>query len=142
MRLTVSTKIATVSSLLLLSLTVSPSAIRARQGGHASVSPVQTVQRFYRAHFASNKRFTPREIKKKRQWLAPELFDLLVAEANKKYPADTVPEINGDPFTSVEIWTMSRGEERGGIDEEKERIGSWCSVVVGEARWVEKEKRT
>ncbi len=98
---------AVASSLLLVTMAVSSAAIEASQTKQYSVTPAETVKRFYTIHFSSNKRFTLREIKRKREWLAPELYDLLVAEVNRKYPPDTVPDINGDPFTYSQEYPAS-----------------------------------
>lgn len=77
--------------------------LRAR--GNPSAAAV--VQSFYRFHFAHDKTFTRSAITRRRRWLAPELYQLLLAEysreerESKKHP-DEVVFMEGDPFTDTQ----------------------------------------
>src|SRR5436853_4796230 len=94
---------ALIGSTLLLSILqlclASPSQQRAvsHQPG-----PSEVVQKFYTSHFYGNKSFTAAGIRRKRSWLSPELYDLLIAEASRKYPPDMLPDFDGDPFTEAQ----------------------------------------
>ena len=59
----------------------------------------QTVKAFYRYHFAHNKCYDEGCLRRRRGWLSAELYNLLNYELHRKLPPDTVPYIEGDPFT-------------------------------------------
>jgi len=71
----------------------------------SSAAPGEVVQSFFQYHFANDKNFTGANIKRRRRWLTPELYTLLLREYHReevesaKRP-DEVVFMDGDPFTN------------------------------------------
>jgi hypothetical protein len=69
-------------------------------------APTQVVRSFYRYHFSHDHNFLKRNISRRRQWLSPVLFRLLMNEfrRDEEYASahpgySYVPYMEGDPFT-------------------------------------------
>jgi hypothetical protein len=77
-----------------------------------AASARQTVDSFFRFHFAHGMDFTERNLRQRRHWLTPELYDLLREEFRKEakragaHP-DEAPFIEGDPFTNSQEYPKS-----------------------------------
>ena len=114
---------ALISSTLLLSILQLCLASPSQQ--HAvsrQPDPSEVVQKFYTSHFYGNKSFTAAGIKRKRSWLSPELYDLLIAEASRKYTPDTVPDIEGDPFTDSQDYPQKFVVGKSDVSAEKATV--------------------
>jgi hypothetical protein len=71
-------------------------------------APPETVVRaFYRFHFAHDMAFTRAAVRRREQWLSPDLRALCRAYFAAPSPADEVPEIDGDPFTDSQEYPAS-----------------------------------
>jgi hypothetical protein len=71
----------------------------------APASAAATVAAFYKLHLSNNTSFTRENIMRKRRWLAPELYKLMLNEFRRedawvKENPDQVPYFTGDPFTN------------------------------------------
>jgi Protein of unknown function (DUF3828) len=81
---------------------------------HRSVSPAQAVRSFYTFHFSHDMGFTKQNVARRRKWLTPTLFQLLMNEFRrdeqyaKGHPNETyVPYMEGDPFTDAQVHPTS-----------------------------------
>ena len=89
----------------------------------------KAVQSFFRFHIARDKSFTRENIVRRRRWLTPELYRLLLDEYHReellseKY-RDEVVFMEGDPFTDTQehpdAFRVGRAVSR----------GSWAAVPV------------
>src|SRR5690349_2120103 len=77
-------------------------------------SPTQVVKSFYRFHFSHGYNFLKRNIRRRRGWLSPTLFQLLMNEFRrdeeyaKAHPGYSyVSYMNGDPFTNSQEFPNS-----------------------------------
>lgn len=63
------------------------------------VKAVHVVRTFYTYHLKHDMRFDEGTVAKRKEWLSPDFYRLLLAETRR--PADTgeAPFVNGDPFT-------------------------------------------
>lgn len=82
------------------------------RGRASSQGAVAVVQSFFRYHLPEDKNFTGANIKRRRRWLTPELYRLLLAEYHReeaeyeKHPDEAV-FIEGDPFTNSQEYPDS-----------------------------------
>jgi len=65
----------------------------------------RAVRNFYQYHFAHDRGFLKSNVERRRRWLTPELYGLLMNEfrraaAHQKTHPDDAPFMNGDPFTN------------------------------------------
>ena len=73
---------------------------------------LRSVRSFYTYHLARNKDFTVRNVRLRRRWLTPELYNLLLgelkreAERSKTHP-DEAPYFEGDPLTNSQEYPDS-----------------------------------
>jgi hypothetical protein len=101
------------SFLLLALLAVSPAPVAAQKSRRAPGADArQTVQSFFRFHFADGMDFTAENVEQRRRWLTPELYALLRDEFRKeadraKAQPDEAPFIDGDPFTNSQEYPQS-----------------------------------
>lgn len=78
----------------------------------SSPGAAEVVQSFFQYHFANDKNFTGANIKRRRRWLTPELYTLLLREyhreevESKKHPEEVV-FMEGDPFTNTQEYPDS-----------------------------------
>ena len=63
-------------------------------------SAAASVQAFYKIHFAHNMGFSEGSVRRKKNWLTPELYTMVLTEVRKPGDPDVVPPIDGDPFTN------------------------------------------
>jgi len=82
-----------VPILVLLSLVVGSA--RAAGGRGAA----GTVRDFYGLHFRHDMAFTEKSVRRKAEFLAPEVLAACLAYLARPVPTDEVPAIDGDPFT-------------------------------------------
>jgi len=85
---------------------------------------LEVVEVFYAAHFAGDMGFTQSSISAKEQWLAPDLYTLLLAELQRPASPDEAPFMNGDPFTDTQEYPSSF--RIGDV----ERMGDTATVTV------------
>ena len=67
----------------------------------------RAVRSFYQYHFAHDRGFLRANVERRRRWLTPELYGLMVNEfrraaAHRKTHPDDVPFVDGDPFTNAQ----------------------------------------
>lgn len=72
----------------------------------------QAVRSFYTYHLARNKDFTVRNVRLRRRWLTPELYNLLLGELKReadrsKANPDEAPYFEGDPLTDSQEYPDS-----------------------------------
>ena len=79
-----------------------------------SADPTGVVRSFYRFHLARDKNFTRGNVMRRKQWLSPALYRLLLnefvreEEYNRSHPNESfVPYMEGDPFTSSQEFPTS-----------------------------------
>ena len=72
----------------------------------------QTVQAFYRYHFAHDMSFTPAQVQASARWLTPQLLTLARDYFAKPGSPDVVPDVDGDPFTDTQEYPKSFRIER------------------------------
>ncbi len=65
------------------------------------------VRAFYAYHLKHDMGFSEAGLRARRRWLAPALFEALLAEARKPGSPDMVPKIDGDPFTDSQEYPTS-----------------------------------
>ena len=117
---------------MLVIASASPNASAQTARGNAKSSAaaaVKAVQSFYSFHLAHDMGFTRENIVRRRRWLTPELYRLLLDEYHReellsaKHP-DEVVFMEGDPFTDTQehpkTFRVGRAVSR----------GSWASVPV------------
>lgn len=80
---------------------------RAAAGAHAR----EAVRSFLTFHLANDKGFTERNVRRRRRWLTPELYRLLLSELRRESLrsrlSDEAPCVNGDPFTNSQEYPSS-----------------------------------
>lgn len=101
-----------VALLALLAVSLAPPALAQKPRRGPDTTARQTVQSFYRFHFAHDMGFTPGNVEMRRRWLTRELYDLLRDEFRKeaehaKAQPDEAPFIEGDPFTNSQEYPKS-----------------------------------
>jgi hypothetical protein len=72
----------------------------------------RAVRSFYTYHLARNKDFTVRNVRLRKRWLTPELYNLLLGElkreaARSKADPDEAPYFEGDPLTASQEYPDS-----------------------------------
>lgn len=72
----------------------------------------RAVRSFYTYHLARNKDFTVRNVRLRRRWLTPELYNLLLGELKReadrsKANPDEAPYFEGDPLTDSQEYPDS-----------------------------------
>jgi hypothetical protein len=130
-----------------------PASARTVSKGGKTGGASAAVRTFYRYHFAHDKAFSKPNVERRRRWLAPELYRLLLNEfaryeTHRKTNPDDAPYMEGDPFTdtqeypdsyrvgasvagsddsaSVPVTFLSHGRESGKIEVEvMRRGGAW-----------------
>ena len=65
----------------------------------APTAPEACVQAFLEAHFSGDMGFNQASVNAKRRWMSARLLQRIAAYFAKPQSADTVPAIDGDPFT-------------------------------------------
>jgi len=83
---------------VLLAAALAPEALSRPQGSSVPGAS-EAVGAFYRYHFSHGFCYTGACLNRRRRWLTLELYELLRYEQRRKLPPDTVPYIDGDPFT-------------------------------------------
>lgn len=73
---------------------------------------LRAVRSFYRYHLARSKDFTERNIRLRKRWLTPELYNLLLGELKReaersKAEPDEAPYFEGDPLTASQEYPDS-----------------------------------
>ena len=81
-------------------------AMTASKGGKPDGAS-DAVLAFYHFHFAHSKDFLRTNVKRRRRWLTPELYGLLMNEFRRydlhlKAHPDDAPYMEGDPFTNTQ----------------------------------------
>jgi hypothetical protein len=100
-------RVCLIAALLVVCLTSLDASARSRRVRKPSSGAVGVVQSFFRYHFAHGMSFTEANIKRRRRWLTPELYTLLLREyhreevESKKHPDEAV-FMEGDPFTNTQ----------------------------------------
>jgi hypothetical protein len=72
----------------------------------------RAVRAFYTYHLARNKDFTVRNVRLRKRWLTPELYNLLLGELKReadrsKADPDEAPYFEGDPLTASQEYPDS-----------------------------------
>ena len=73
---------------------------------------LRAVRSFYTYHLARNKDFTVRNVRLRKRWLTPELYNLLLGELKReaersKADPDEAPYFEGDPLTASQEYPDS-----------------------------------
>jgi hypothetical protein len=107
-----------------------PIAAFAEQPDPDLVQAVHVVRTFYKYHLRHAMGFDEGTLVKRKEWLAPDFYALLLAETRKR-PGGEAPRIDGDPFTDSQEYPnrCSTGEAR--------RTGEDEITVDVALRWVE-----
>ena len=107
-----------LSMIVLFAAGLSPVAL-SRQRASSARGASEAARAFYRYHFSHDKCYDAACLKLRRRWLTAELYELLRYEGRRELPPDTVPYLEGDPFTVSQETPHSfrigkaRGEGRG-----------------------------
>lgn len=100
----------------------SPHARAQRMNPTAAAAARQAAEGFYRYHFARDRGFLRSNVVRRRRWLSPELYRLMLNEfrreaAFRKAQPDEVPFMTGDPFTDSQeypdTFSVGRASVRG-----------------------------
>jgi hypothetical protein len=84
----------------------------ASQRANPQDGAVRAVRSFYAFHIARNKDFNTRNIRLRKRWLTPELYNALLAELKReaqesKAHPDEAPYFEGDPLTDSQEYPDS-----------------------------------
>ncbi|HKP72057.1 MAG TPA: DUF3828 domain-containing protein [Pyrinomonadaceae bacterium] len=129
----------------LASLTVPARGSRVRK---SSPDAARVVQSFFDYHFAHDKNFTGANIKRRRRWLTPELYTLLLREYHReevesaKHP-DEVVFMEGDPFTNTQEFPDSFSVGRAVVNGNKATVPvifSWRSGAASKVADIKMRK--
>ncbi len=71
----------------------------AEEPNHDLVQAVHVVRTFYKFHLSHDMGFTEDTVVKRKEWLSPDFYALLLAETRKPKDSGEAPVIEGDPFT-------------------------------------------
>ncbi len=63
------------------------------------VQAVHVVRTFYRYHLSHDMGFSESTVVKRKEWLSPDFYAVLLAEVRRPASPDEAPFVNGDPFT-------------------------------------------
>ena len=133
---------------LLAALIFSTGATRqapAQSTNRASAAAARAAGSFYRYHFARDRGFTRANIVRRRRFLSPELYRLMLNElrreaAFRRAHPDEVPFMTGDPFTdsqeNPEVFTVGFAEASGNTASVQVTF-SWRDVEQGHVLDVE-----
>ena len=87
------------SQVLYLAALLSILAITPLEAENNGADPVQAVQSFYAYHFKHDMGFGAPEVKARKSWITPALYDLIMKVLSKPTPKGDAPDIEGDIFT-------------------------------------------
>lgn len=93
------------------------------------VKAVHVVRTFYRYHLSHDMRFTETTVAKRKEWLSPDFYALLLAEVRRPANPEEAPFVNGDPFTDSQDFP-TRVETGAAV-----RTGEDTITVEVELRW-------
>jgi len=102
--------ISLICVVVILSVCAEPRA-KAKTGGPQDAA-AKAVRSFYTFHLARKKDFTVSNVRLRKRWLTPELYNLLLdqlkraAEESKAHP-DEAPYFEGDPLTDSQEYPSS-----------------------------------
>ena len=105
-----------IATLLFLFAVSSPAA------ENAGTDPAQTVQSFYDYHFKHDMSFGMPEMKARKAWLAPELYELITKVLKKPVPRGDAPDIEGDIFTDSQDFPTSFHVGKATVNKETAKV--------------------
>ncbi|HWB61821.1 MAG TPA: DUF3828 domain-containing protein [Chthoniobacteraceae bacterium] len=123
------------SAALSLAVALSLFAIPCLAAGNAAADPAQTVQAFYAYHFKHDMGFGAPEVKARKAWLAPKLYELLIKVLNKPVPKGDAPDIEGDVFTDSQDTPTSFKVGKAAVEKDTAKVDV-TFVWSGEKRHV------
>lgn len=102
-----------------LAIMIAPGVVEAGLAQNRLAAPDQVVKSFYRFHFSHDMNFQKKNVRVRKQWLSPTLFQLLINEFRreeeyaKANPKESfVPYMEGDPFTNSQEFPTTFRQDR------------------------------
>ncbi|MBK7975414.1 MAG: DUF3828 domain-containing protein [Deltaproteobacteria bacterium] len=101
------------------------------------VKAVHVVRTFYTYHLKHDMSFTEGTVAKRKEWLAPDFYRLLLAEVRRPTEPGEAPFVNGDPFTDSQEYPTRAASGRAtrvGVDEIDVEVTFFWTRTVREYR--------